>query len=54
MDGMSKEVKPQEWISIEKMCGIDMTEVRDCADVQRMGQMGGYHICALKRLRCAK
>lgn len=31
-----------------------MTEVRDCADVQRMGQMGGHSICVLKSLRCAK
>lgn len=31
-----------------------MTEVQECTDVQRMGQMGGHSIHVLKSLRCAK
>lgn len=31
-----------------------MTEVQECTDVQRMGQMSGHIIHVLQSLRCAK
>lgn len=31
-----------------------MTEVQECTDVQRMGQMGGHSIHVLQSLRCDK